>query len=200
MLPRFLIRRYRWSTQTFTIATMTPVWIFPAYPLLVVGPLASLLCGPTFTDQPRALTIAIAGFTCQGIGFLVSMTIYSAFIYRLMTQKLPQENIRPGMFVSVGPSGFTCAAVAGIAGNAPYYLPNEFMGDGKLAGAVLKVVGSFACLWFWGYVFTAPSPLYISQRQEPYADISSDWRSGFSPSQWARTSIPCTAEAHCNLA
>ena len=127
------------------------MWIFPAYPLLVVGPLAALLGSSPYTDQPRALDILITGFVCQGIGFLVSMTIYSAFIYRLMTQKLPQENVRPGMFVSVGPSGFTCAAIAGLAANAPFALPDDFMGDGHLAGMILKVVGNFACLWFWGY-------------------------------------------------
>ena len=132
---------------------MTPVWIFPAYPLLVVGPLAALLSGPAYIDQTRALDITIAGFVCQGIGFLVSMTIYSAFIYRLMTQKLPQENIRPGMFVSVGPSGFTCAAIAGMASHASYALPADFMGDGKLAGTIVHVVGSFSCLWFWGCEF-----------------------------------------------
>ena len=133
---------------------MTPVWIFPAYPLLVIGPLAALLSsGPPYVDQPRALDVLVVGFVCQGIGFLVSMTIYSAFIYRLMTQKLPQENIRPGMFVSVGPSGFTCAAISGLAGNAPYALPVNFMGeDGHLAGSVVRIVGNFSCLWFWGYV------------------------------------------------
>ncbi len=44
-------------------------------------------------------------------GFMVSMMIYLAFIYRLMTQKLPQESTRPGMVVSVGPSGFTVTGV-----------------------------------------------------------------------------------------
>ena len=138
---------------------MTPVWIFPAYPLLVVGPLAVLLSGPSYIDETRTLDVMIAGFVCQGIGFLVSMTIYSAFIYRLMTQKLPQENVRPGMFVSVGPSGFTCVAVAGLASHAPAALSPDFMGDGKLAGSILHVVGSFASLWFWGceHPFLFPS-------------------------------------------
>ena len=129
---------------------MTPVWIFPAYPLLVVGPLAAHLGGQGYIDQERALLILIAGFACQGVGFLVSMTIYSAFIYRLMTQKLPREANRPAMFVSVGPSGFTCAAVAGMAANAQRSLPADFMGNGPLAGTILLIVGNFAALWFWG--------------------------------------------------
>ena len=31
-----------WSTQTFTIAQMTPIWIFPAYPMLIIGPHAAV--------------------------------------------------------------------------------------------------------------------------------------------------------------
>ena len=89
-----------WSTASFTISQMTPVWIFPAYPLLIIGPHAGVLSATL--PQKKAFDIIVGGFTLQGIGFLVSLMIYSAFIYRLMTQKLPQESSRPGMFVSVG--------------------------------------------------------------------------------------------------
>ena len=93
----------RWSTASFTIREMTPVWIFPAYPLLIIGPHAGVLS--IALSQKKAFSIIVGGFTLQGIGFMVSLMIYSAFIYRLMTQKLPQEATRPGMFVSVGPCG-----------------------------------------------------------------------------------------------
>lgn len=90
-----------WSTQTFPIHTMTPVWIFPAYPLLLIAPLAANLIDalPDSAAAERIDSIAIAlGAVCiQGTGFMVSMMIYSAFIYRLMTQKLPRETTRPGM-------------------------------------------------------------------------------------------------------
>ena len=138
----------RWSTQTFTIAQMTPIWIFPAYPLLIVGPFAGFLAG--MLEQQRALDTMIAGFTCQGIGYLVSITIYSAFIYRLMTQKLPREAVRPGMFVSVGPSGFTCGAMINIAAAATNAFPVDFMDNGPLAAQVVRVVANFAALWIWG--------------------------------------------------
>ncbi|KAK2779443.1 hypothetical protein FQN52_002457 [Onygenales sp. PD_12] len=137
-----------WSTQTFTIAQMTPIWIFPAYPMLIIGPHASVLSRTL--PQPQALTILAGGMTIQGVGFLVSLTVYSAFIYRLMTQKLPKENLRPGMFVSVGPSAFTVAGIVGMADNAARALPGDFMGDGVLAGMVLRVVADWAALWLWG--------------------------------------------------
>lgn len=144
-----------WSTQTFTIAQMTPIWIFPAYPMLIIGPHAGILSAKL--DPAESLPVIIGGTTIQGVGFLVSLMVYSAFIYRLMTQKLPRENIRPGMFVSVGPSGFTVAGLVNMAAEAKRSFPADFMGNGPLAADVLKIVADFSCLWLWGYV--DPSPL-----------------------------------------
>ncbi|KAL4956199.1 voltage-dependent anion channel-domain-containing protein [Aspergillus filifer] len=137
-----------WSTQTFTIAQMTPIWIFPAYPMLIIGPHAGLLSSKL--RPSRTLPIIIGGTTIQGVGFLVSLMVYSAFIYRLMSQKLPKENIRPGMFVSVGPSAFTVAGLVNMAAQADRCFPDDFMGDGVLAAQVVKIITNFACLWLWG--------------------------------------------------
>ncbi|KAI4147633.1 MAG: hypothetical protein LQ340_005467, partial [Diploschistes diacapsis] len=151
---------------------MTPIWVFPAYPLLLVGPIAGYLSTalPAATTSPRLLTtILLAGFTAQGIGFLVSLTIYSAFIYRLMTHKLPREPIRPAMFVSVGPSGFTCDALVLLAaGAAPILSAGTGPGagpaqdddgggsgsgsgsTGALMAGVVQLLGNCAALWVWG--------------------------------------------------
>ncbi|BCS30357.1 putative C4-dicarboxylate transporter/malic acid transport protein [Aspergillus puulaauensis] len=137
-----------WSTQTFTIAQMTPIWIFPAYPMLIIGPHAGLLSAKL--EPSRALPIIVGGTTIQGVGFLVSLMVYSAFIYRLMSQKLPKENIRPGMFVSVGPSAFTVAGIVNMAAQASRSFPDDFMGDGILAANVMKIIVNFASLWLWG--------------------------------------------------
>ncbi|KAJ5128469.1 hypothetical protein N7526_006635 [Penicillium atrosanguineum] len=137
-----------WSTQTFTIAQMTPIWIFPAYPMLIIGPHAGILSAKV--EPSRALRIIVGGTTIQGVGFLVSLMVYSAFIYRLMTQKLPKENIRPGMFVSVGPSGFTVAGLVNMASEAKRAFPADFMSNGPLAADILRVVVDFSMLWLWG--------------------------------------------------
>lgn len=130
---------------------MTPIWIFPAYPMLIIGPHASVLS--TSLEPARALAVIIGGFTVQGVGFLVTMMVYSAFIYRLMTQRLPQESSRPGMFVSVGPCGFTATAIIGMASSASRTLPPDFMGDGNLTAMILKVMGNWIGLWIWGLGF-----------------------------------------------
>lgn len=127
---------------------MTPVWIFPAYPLLIIGPHAGILSAKL--EPFRALPIIIGGTTIQGVGFLVSMMMYSAFIYRLMSQKLPKEHMRPAMFVSVGPSAFTVAGIVTMAAQAKRAFPESFMGNGPVAADILKVVVNFAALWLWG--------------------------------------------------
>ncbi|KAL1311368.1 hypothetical protein AAFC00_001538 [Neodothiora populina] len=137
-----------WSTQTFTISEMTPVWIFPAYPLLVIGPHAGILS--QHVGGNRGLDIIIGGFVMQGIGFMVSLMVYSAFLYRLMTQKLPKESLRPGMFISVGPSGFTISGLISMARNIPNVIPPNFMGIGDMAGTITIVLANWAGIWLWG--------------------------------------------------
>lgn len=127
---------------------MTPVWIFPAYPLLVTGPHASVLAPKLPPNE--ALQVIVGGVIFQGIGFLVSLMIYAAFIYRLMTQKLPQESLRPGMFISVGPSGFTISGIVGMGQHLPHVAPKHFMGDGELAGKVSMILANWVGLWLWG--------------------------------------------------
>jgi tellurite resistance protein TehA-like permease len=127
---------------------MTPVWIFPIYPLLIIGPHAAVLSKSL--RQSRALEVIVGGITLQGTGFMVSIMIYSAFIYRLMTQKLPQEPLRPGMFVSVGPAGFTITALINIGENLDRSFPPDFMGDGHMAAFILRVVANWWGVWLWG--------------------------------------------------
>ncbi|KAI9828195.1 MAG: hypothetical protein M1826_006123 [Phylliscum demangeonii] len=155
-----------WSTTTFTVANMTPVWIFPAYPLLIAGPYAAVLSARlgAHASAHQALAIILTGFVLQGIGFMVSLMIYSAYIYRLMTHKLPQEALRPAMFVSVGPSGFTITALIGLgasldrvlsssssSSSSPSSSSSSFMGVAPaLAGTILKLLANAAALWLWG--------------------------------------------------
>src|ERR1700753_4036705 len=129
---------------------MTPVWIFPVYPVLLAGPLAAQLA-KKLDNHEHALPIIIGGFMLQGIGFLVSVMIYSAYMYRLMTQKLPTESLRPGMFISVGPSGFTVSALIGMSQQLPRLVNDNFMGQGmgEFAAKVSLVTANWVAFWLW---------------------------------------------------
>ncbi|KAI4181396.1 MAG: hypothetical protein LQ346_006792 [Caloplaca aetnensis] len=157
-----------WSTKSFTVESMTPIWIFPAYPLLIIGPHAAQLAKTL--PQADALNVIVGGFTLQGIGFLVAFMIYASFIYRLMTQKLPAAASRPGMFVSVGPCGFTVAAVLGMADALARNVDPGFMGDGPLASMVARVVANWAGLWLWGlalwFLFVSAGAHWSCARQD----------------------------------
>lgn len=80
---------------------MTPVWVFPAYPLLLTGPFAGNLIAAG-VNSPHDLSIhttaiALCAVATQGAGCLIALMISAAFIYRLMTQKLPRDMQRPGV-------------------------------------------------------------------------------------------------------
>jgi hypothetical protein len=72
----------------------------------MVAPLAASLINfkPSPDDTLRISSQTILGGTIalQGIGFRVSVLIYSAFIYRLLIHGLPSKRSLPSMFVSVG--------------------------------------------------------------------------------------------------
>lgn len=97
---------------------MTPVWVFPAYPLLITAPFGGNLINSAvkvgMVGRINGLPVALAALTVAGAGFSVALLILASFVYRLMTQKLPRDPQRPGVFISIGPSGFT---VAGLGEN-----------------------------------------------------------------------------------
>ena len=67
---------------------MTPVWVFPAYPLLLTAPYAGTLIAAANNtaqiERINRLPVALAAVAVQGTGFLLSYMILAAFLYRLM--------------------------------------------------------------------------------------------------------------------
>ncbi|EDU51466.1 TehA Tellurite resistance protein [Pyrenophora tritici-repentis] len=188
-----------WSTTTFTISQMTPIWIFPAYPLLIIGPHAGNLA-PKVNDPAISLAIILTGYVIQGIGFLVSLMIYAAFIYRLMTQKLPKESLRPGMFISVGPSGFTIAGVVMMGQELPNTVPSDFMGEGngELAGKVGMICANYLGLWLWGlalWFFFVSVGAHWSCARRGKMDFAMTWYSFVFPNTALTTSTFAIARA-----
>ncbi|KAL1634612.1 hypothetical protein SLS58_010607 [Diplodia intermedia] len=191
-----LLNISQWSTQTFTISKMTPVWIFPAYPLLIVGPHAGSLAKKTVGE--RSLEIIVGGVVLQGIGFMVSLMIYAAFLYRLMTQKLPRESLRPGMFISVGPSGFTISGIITMGQSLPNCVPDTFMGDGKLAGQVSKIIANWVGIWLWGlalWFFFVSVGAHASPATRRKMDFAMTWYSFIFPNTALTTATFAVAKA-----
>jgi len=132
-----------------TMHSMTPAWILPVFPVMLSGTIASLIA----PDQPPAqrLPIIIAGVTFQGLGILVSMIMYPIYLQHLMVDGLPAIDLRPGMFISVGPPGFTSLALIGMANALP---PNySFFATHPIAIEVLQTVALFTGCFLWALGF-----------------------------------------------
>jgi tellurite resistance protein TehA-like permease len=88
---------------------------FPAYPLLLNAPMAAVfLKAASKADHLthiNPIAVACCAVTAQGTGWLISLMVSAAFLYRLMTQKLPRDSQRAGIFISLGPSAFTVTGI-----------------------------------------------------------------------------------------
>ncbi|KAK2032241.1 C4-dicarboxylate transporter/malic acid transporter [Colletotrichum zoysiae] len=143
-----------WSTTAFPIHTMTPTWVFPAYPLLLTAPFASNLIQAAAQTNQHTVTlntpaIALCAVATQGAGCMIAFMISAAFIYRLMTQKLPREFQRPGVFISIGPFAFTVGGIVQLGNEAATILPRNFLGT-DIAVPIVKVTSALIGLWLWG--------------------------------------------------
>ncbi|KAL2155261.1 hypothetical protein VTH82DRAFT_2 [Thermothelomyces myriococcoides] len=132
---------------------MTPVWVFPAYPLLLSAPFGgNLISAAGRAGRPDGINtvpVALAAVTAQGTGFLISFMICAAFLYRLMTQKLPRDHQRPGVFISIGPSAFSCAGLVQLGTLSHDIFPPDFMGT-EYAVPILRLLAYMTGLWLWG--------------------------------------------------
>lgn len=135
--------------EHLTIHSMTPSWIMPVFPVMLCGTLASVLAA----DQPpdQGLPIIVAGVTFQGLGIFVSMIIYPLYLGRLMGDGLPAINLRPGMFISVGPPAFTSLALIGMANSLPSNY--NFLSTHPLSTEVLQTMALFTACFLWALGF-----------------------------------------------
>ncbi|EMC93509.1 hypothetical protein BAUCODRAFT_37195 [Baudoinia panamericana UAMH 10762] len=132
--------------QQLKVEEAMPAWIFPVYPLLVVGPMA----GTLIPSQPQssAYPMWVGAVMLQGLAWTVALVMYTIYTQRLMTCKLPAPPTRPGMYVSVGPAGYTAAGLISLGQRAPSVLPNNvFNTSGYPDGNIVKVLGICAGLF-----------------------------------------------------
>ncbi|KAH9832421.1 Malic acid transport protein [Teratosphaeria destructans] len=133
------------APKRLTLHSMTPAWLLPTFPVMLCGTLASLIV----SDQPDAhrLPIAIAGTTFQGLGWMISFMMFSIYVHRLMQYGLPAPNLRPGMFIAVGPPSFTGIALMGITNGLPQSY--EYFARHPNSVEILQIVALFAAIFLW---------------------------------------------------
>ncbi|RGP72468.1 hypothetical protein FSPOR_2679 [Fusarium sporotrichioides] len=150
------------ETERLDISEALPAWILPAYPFLVTGILAAKIAG----SQPQwsAVQIIVAGLMGQGLGWMLALFIYAVYLSRLIQHQLPAPPKRPGMFIAVGPTAFTCAGLISLGTQAKSSLPDDFLGSlsfpiGELWYGISVAVGLF--IWLVAIWFSALSALSV---------------------------------------
>lgn len=131
--------------------------------------------------------------------------VYSAFLYRLMTQKLPKESLRPAMFISVGPSGFTITAFIQMGQQLPRLVHKDFMGKdmGEFVARVTMVLANWAGIWLWGlaiWLFLVSVGAHYTCVRKGRLDFAMTWYSFVFPNTALTTSTFAISYAlHGNL-
>ncbi|KAH7257895.1 voltage-dependent anion channel-domain-containing protein [Fusarium tricinctum] len=150
------------ETEKLDLSEALPAWILPAYPFLVTGILAAKVAG----SQPQwsAVQIIIAGLMGQGLGWMLALFIYAVYLSRLIQHQLPAASKRPGMFIAVGPTAFTCAGLISLGTQAKSILPDDFLGSlsfpiGELWYGISIATGLF--IWLVAIWFSALSALSV---------------------------------------
>ncbi|EKD16472.1 hypothetical protein MBM_04941 [Drepanopeziza brunnea f. sp. 'multigermtubi' MB_m1] len=155
-----------WSTQYVSLCScqstpLTPMSISHYYHILVLAPFAAnlpdALPDAATADRVDSIAIALGTICVQDTDFLVRLSmINEAFIYLLMTQNLPRETTRPGMFVPVGPSGFTVAVIVHLRHTA---IP-------KISAKTHFGIGNANSFYTWQDGITV---IGIAEREQPWS-------------------------------
>ena len=100
---------YLFTARQLLLQDMLPSWLLPIFPAMVVGPVSGSIASAQ--SPSNAMNILVAGLTFQGLGFWASTPMYGVYMTRLLQFGLPAPNVRPGMFIAVGPPSFTGLAL-----------------------------------------------------------------------------------------
>ncbi|KAI9152248.1 Malic acid transport protein [Paramyrothecium foliicola] len=136
------------ESEKLAVAEALPSWILPAYPFLVTG----LLAGTLAQAQPTwsAVQMLVAGLMGQGLGWMLSLFIYAVYLSRLIQHSMPDPSKRPGMYIAVGPAGFTCSGLVNLGRQAQSNIPNGFLGIETVpVGDIWLGVSVAAALFLW---------------------------------------------------
>jgi C4-dicarboxylate transporter/malic acid transport protein len=140
------------SSKKLKVQDMTPAWDLPIFPVMLCGTAA--LIGAPFQPMWQKIPMIVSGLMAQGLGFMVSILMYSIWYWRMIQYGFPAAQSRPGMFIAVGPPSFTSLAMIGLANAWPAEdLPYFGGGSGEITKQVLMVMSTVIAVFIWGLSF-----------------------------------------------
>ena len=112
---------------------------------MTCGTLATLIAAGQ--EEQDRMPIIVAGVTFEGLAWMVALYMSSIYLYRLMLLGLPNPNMRPGMFVAVGPPAFACLTLLGLSESLP--AGYGYFGRHPMSIEILEVIALFIGIFLW---------------------------------------------------
>ncbi|PYI01419.1 C4-dicarboxylate transporter/malic acid transport protein [Aspergillus sclerotiicarbonarius CBS 121057] len=129
------------------------VQILPYFPPMLSGTMAGLLAPNQ--DPAQAMPMLVGGTTMQGLGFLLFLVILVQSMTELSTEGLPNPDVRPEMFIAVGPPSFTIIAMISMADAAVQKLPDHYItaATSVRPADVLLIITVAVSVFLWALAF-----------------------------------------------
>lgn len=129
--------------------SMSPPMFLMIYNAMLTGTVASSIAA----SQPlsQRMDIIVAGIAFQGLGWMLCTLFLPLFVGSMLINGLGPANLRPGLFISVGSSGYTIVALIGCAKAIPDgygYFANH-----PTASETLNVMALWISIFLWLFTF-----------------------------------------------
>ncbi|KAJ7183652.1 voltage-dependent anion channel [Mycena filopes] len=134
------------TSPALKLSDMTPAWDLPIFPFMLSGTIAS--AGAGLQPAAQGVPMIAAGLTAQGLGMMISILMYANYIHRMIEYGFPSPQSRAGMFIAVGPPGFTSLALIGLANDFPAVC-RAYFGATDTTVQILKVMATTSALFIW---------------------------------------------------
>lgn len=162
--------------------TMSPPMFLMIYNAMLTGTVASSIAA----NQPlsQRMAIIVAGIAFQGLGWILCLLFLPFFVNNMLVNGLGPENQRPGLFLSVGSSGYTIVALIGCAKAIPD--GDGYFAKHPTASETLNVMALWIGIFLWLFTFwlfaialVAHLPIMISKccnsRPHPQMRFTLPW-------------------------
>ncbi|KAK4613393.1 Malic acid transport protein [Fulvia fulva] len=125
----------------------------PMFILILNAMLTGTVAAAIVESQPEhhRLSIMVAGVGYQGLGWIVCTMFLTLTMANLLEKGWPAPNVRSGLFIMVGTSGFTIVALIGIARGAPEGY--AYFAAHPMAKEILVVVATWVGVFMWVFSF-----------------------------------------------
>jgi C4-dicarboxylate transporter/malic acid transport protein len=137
------------SLAPFTPGSMSSPMFLMIYNAMLTGTVASVIAA----DQPpsQRMAVIVAGIAFEGLGWILCLLFLPHFVGNLLVNGLGPANLRPGLFISVGSSGYTIIALIGCAKAIPDGY--GYFAKHPTAAETLNIMALWIGIFLWLFTF-----------------------------------------------